>query len=218
MKLSELVFEVVKNVVYLSDDAFQYDAFIQGDFDSDPDYKNSINNVFTPLNEAIHRLSDRGKLKNKIEKIPSPNSTGLIKLPDEIRDNVKTILNIFTLKKNGYEHLEFREFGNNILLMSRVSSNEEIYIEYEEDIRNFTRSDIFHYDEVDVANDVDLKEYGISNTMCSYIIEYCQGRLQEPLAPELANMHLTRAEQYFDDLPEQNTTFNQNRIKVRQYL
>ncbi len=51
--------------------------------------------------------------------------------------------------------------------------------------------------------------------MCSYIIEYAAGRLLEPIAPELANMHITRSEQYFDDLEEQQTPFSQNKITTK---
>ena len=66
MKLSELVYECVKNVKYLDDPNFTYESFMLGDYDNDMDYSNSINNVFTPLNTAIHRLSDRRKIKNEI--------------------------------------------------------------------------------------------------------------------------------------------------------
>jgi len=78
MNLSNLVFNAVKNVKYLEDSNFSYDGFIRGEFDNDMDYANSINNVFAPLNEAIHRLSDMNKISFKVERLPSPSSNGLI--------------------------------------------------------------------------------------------------------------------------------------------
>ena len=67
MLLSQLVFQAVKNVKYIDDTDFNVDDFRIGTYiiNRDLDYINSINNVFAPLNEAIHRLSDRGKIKNK---------------------------------------------------------------------------------------------------------------------------------------------------------
>ncbi len=80
MQLSKLVYEVVKNVKYLEDTGFTYEAFVRGEYDNDLDYKNSINNAFSPINEAIHRLSDRNKIKHKIELIGKANNNGIIDL------------------------------------------------------------------------------------------------------------------------------------------
>jgi len=38
----------------------------------------------------------------------------------------------------------------------------------------------------------------------------------EPIAPELANLHLTRAEQYFNDLDTRQTSFHQKQV-TRKY-
>ena len=81
---------------------------------------------------------------------------------------------------------------------------EPLYVQYVEDIKNFKLTDIYEEN-----TDIDLSSIGITETMCDYIIEYAQGKLQETIAPELANMHITRAEQYFDDLDEQQTPFVQ---------
>ena len=215
MQLSELVYNIVKNVKYLEDNNFSYEAFVQGDFDHDMDYANSINNAFTPLNEAIHRLSDLNKIKHKIEALSKPNNSGIIDL-GPIAYDIKTIINVFTISNGDYSRVQYREFGRDKIMLLNYNPNADYYIEYMQDIKHFSRSDIYVYEvenEMLEQHDVDLAKYGITNTMCSYIIEYCQGRLLEPIAPELANMHLTRAEQYFSDLDTQQTSFFQKSVK-----
>lgn len=217
MQLSKLVYEVVKNVKYLEDTGFTYEAFVRGEYDNDLDYKNSINNAFSPINEAIHRLSDRNKIKHKIELIGKANNNGIIDLGTLTYD-INKIINVFSLLNGDYVHVEFREFGKDKLLVTSNSDN-ELYLEYIQDICHFSKDDIYFFTDnnnIIEKKDVDLKkDYGITETMCSYIIEYAAGRLLEPIAPELANMHITRSEQYFDDLEEQQTPFSQNKITTK---
>ena len=217
MQLSKLVYEVVKNVKYLEDTGFTYEAFVRGEYDNDLDYKNSINNAFSPINEAIHRLSDRNKIKHKIELIGKANNNGIIDLGTLAYD-INKIINVFSLLNGNYVHVEFREFGKDKLLVTSNSDN-ELYLEYIQDICHFSKDDIYFFTDnnnIIEKKDVDLKkDYGITETMCSYIIEYAAGRLLEPIAPELANMHITRSEQYFDDLEEQQTPFSQNKITTK---
>lgn len=217
MQLSKLVYEVVKNVKYLEDTGFTYEAFVRGEYDNDLDYKNSINNAFSPINEAIHRLSDRNKIKHKIELIGKANNNGIIDLGTLAYD-INKIINVFSLLNGDYVHVEFREFGKDKLLVTSNSDN-ELYLEYIQDICHFSKDDIYFFTDnnnIIEKKDVDLKkDFGITETMCSYIIEYAAGRLLEPIAPELANMHITRSEQYFDDLEEQQTPFSQNKITTK---
>lgn len=217
MQLSKLVYEVVKNVKYLEDTGFTYEAFVRGEYDNDLDYKNSINNAFSPINEAIHRLSDRNKIKHKIELIGKANNNGIIDLGTLAYD-INKIINVFSLLNGDYVHVEFREFGKDKLLVTSNSDN-ELYLEYIQDICHFSKDDIYFFTDnnnIIEKKDVDLKkDYGITETMCSYIIEYAVGRLLEPIAPELANMHITRSEQYFDDLEEQQTPFSQSKITTK---
>lgn len=217
MKLSNLVFNAVKNVKYLEDSNFTCEAFIHGDYDNDMDYANSINNVFAPLNEAIHRLSDMNKISFCVEALSTPDANNLIDIQAQSYD-IKKIVNVFFVENGNYQKVNHREFGRNkILLIEPPSGSRTYYMEYIQDIPNFSRNDIYYYEESDIIEqrDIDLKDYGISDTMCSYIIEYCQGKLLEPIAPELANLHLTRAEQYFNDLDTRQTSFHQKEIKKK---
>ena len=92
------------------------------------------------------------------------------------------------------------------------SSSSVYYMEYMQDIKHFTRDDFFKKEIADneyEERDIDLKEYGITDTMCSYIIEFVQGHLLENIDSSLANMHRAYAEQCFDDLETQQTSFSQ---------
>ena len=204
MLLSEMAFEIVKSVSFSDDLGFNIDSFRSGEYLTDPEYINAINNVFTPLNMAIHRLSDRRKLQTKIEPLilegNIANFEGL---------KVKSIVSIFYLKNNDYEKVEYRNFGKNKVLITRVQ-NYPIYIEYYEDIKNFNSNDI-RYDEFEVK-DIDLNDYGINETMSSYIIEYAKGKLLEIIDPGLANWHLADAEQYMQDLEDQKSIFSQKKV------
>ena len=208
MKKSELTYEVVKNVVYYEDAGFTYQAFLDKDFDNDQDYANQINNAMAPINEAIHRLSDRNKILLPIVAIGIPTNN-LVNI-EAISRKIKTIKAVFYMTSAGYELVGYNEFNKGFLFVERVL-NAPLFIQFVEDIEPFKKEDIYNEDK-----DTDLKNLGITDTMCSYIIEYAQGKLLEPIAPELANMHVTRAEQYFDDLDDQSLVFTQ-RVITRKF-
>ncbi len=208
MKISEITYQVVKNVKYLEDIGFTYEAFVAKEFDGDQDYTMSINNAMAPINEAIHRLSDRNKIAFRIASIGTPtNSLVDISL---FSKRVKKIKSVFYMADNGYEAVGFREYNKDFIFIERVL-RKPLFVQYVEDIPPFKLSDIYESD-----LDIDLSTIGITETMCDYIVEYAQGKLQEPIAPELANMHITRAEQYFDDLDEQQVVFSQ-RVVTRKF-
>lgn len=218
MKLSELVYEVVKNVKYIDDPSFDYESFVLDEFNADQDYANSINNAFTPINEAIHRLSDRNKIA--FATLCLGKCGGVVNYL--IQDHpVKKVKGVFFIENNNYKTVGYREMGKGKILITDPIQR-EYWLQYVEDIKNFKRSD-YKYNQNDFGviekdHDEDLSEYGINETMCSYIIEYAQGKLQEPIAPELANMHLTRAEQYFEDLDEQQTAFTHQAVRNKYHI
>lgn len=200
MKISEITYQVVKNVKYLEDIGFTYEAFVNKEYDNDQDYTQSIVNAMAPINEAIHRLSDRNKIAFKVVSVGVPTNS-LVDITQVSR--VKKIKSMFYMEKSDYETVGFRECGKGYVFIERVFKK-PLFMQFVEDIPPFKMSDIY-----EEYKDIDLSIIGINETMCDYIIEYAQGKLQEPIAPELANMHITRAEQYFDDLDEQQTVFSQ---------
>lgn len=209
MKLSELTYQVVKNVIYLEDAGFTYEAFINGDYNDDQDYANFINNAMVPINEAIHRLSDRNKIAFKIVSLGTPKEN-LLDI-SRLNTQIKKIKSIFYMDRNRFIRVGFREFATGFIFIETVLPY-PLYIQFIEDIRHMSIGTGERYDE---SKDIDLYNVGISETMCDYIIEYAQGKLLEPIAPDLANMHINRAEQYFEDLEEQQTYFTQNVVEKR---
>lgn len=215
MNLSKLVFLAVKNVIYLDDEGFTYDSFLAGEYDNNIDYARSINNVFTPLNKAIHRLSDRHKIKHKVVPIGMTNNVGMLDIT-AYKNDVKKVVNVFTLSSSGtYYRANFREYGRDKIAVINFSKNTTYYMEYIQDIKYFEKDDFYVRqvtEEETISQDIDLKDYGITDTMCSYIIEFVQGHLLEPINPEEANMHRIYAEQCFDDLDNQQTSFSQTSV------
>lgn len=219
MKLSELAFDCVKAVKYLDDPAFNYRDFVLGTFDSDPDYSNAINNVFGPINEAINRLIDRNKVQDRVEPLPNGDVHGIVSL-DPLHYPVRSITSVFSIENGGIRKAPYRECGvGKIALLSPRWSSLGLLIEYKEDIQRFSRADFRYVEDPDdatswhIAIDVDLRSKGITDAMCSYISEYAKGCLLEQIAPELANLHITRAEQYFSDLEDGQIPFEQTSVR-----
>lgn len=204
MKLSEITYQVVKNAKYLEDPGFTYEAFIEKEYDDDQDYALSINNAMATINEAIHRLSDRNKIAFRVASLGTPDSN-IVDI-SALSNSIKKIKSMFYMEGGDYETVGFREYGVGFVFIERLRKK-PLYIQYVQDIKAFRMSDIY-----DSEKDIELANVGINDTMCDYIVEYAQGKLQETIAPEIANMHITRAEQYFDDLEEQQTAFSQKVI------
>lgn len=287
MLLSKLVYLCIKNVVYLNDASFNYKDFVNGEFDNDIDYSMSINNVFSPLNEAISRLSDLNRIPFIIEKVITIEKVTYLKRKyfrpnigvskvyqpigtenvdvsfNEVKDTlyINGVLNSeypvivlyddgvisnfttdkFTVSKTEEKEIDLNQFStivkevigvaqnnkslifkqkyiDSIAILSPIISSEPIYVEYKEDIKTFNRDDICPIEEDEVDNNIDLRErYGISESACSFIMEYVQGKLLEPMAPELSNLHITRAENYFSNLQPAKSFTSQN-VTYKKYV
>ncbi len=214
MKLSKLVFLCVKNVIYLNDTNFDYDAFLAQNFDNDPDYDTNINNVFSPLNEAIARLSDLERIPYKVVEVKCDYMTKEINLNNI--DGNQTSINVKELNAVGQmiggkpRFLRSKHVGNKVLILDYIDIRYPIYLEYKEEIPYFSRDDIPAKDPLTgvatvdsngfLTPDFDLKDFNINDSMCNYLIEYVQGKLEEQIEPSLANMHVTRAETYFSNM------------------
>lgn len=214
MKLSELVYLVVQKTKMLDDRNFTYEAFVNGDFNNDADYSQTIVNAMTPINQTIARLNILNKIQprfEKIEKLEVINNNVSIK-KENISQPIAIIKNIVFMLDNGeYKRLNYRDTTDRIFLVGVPQSIifKELYIEYYVDFKPFTLNDILP------DNDVDLKELGISNTAAAAIIERAYSELLEQISPELANLHRTVAENEINDLPESTTSFNQQTLHAK---
>ena len=222
MLLSKLVFLCVKNVIYLDDDSFNYDGFLQEDFDSDIDYATNINNVFSPLNEAISRLNDLERIPYQIREvhIAADRTIDLSVCKRTVGNHevgVKRVVGVAQINSNGtYKKLAHTSFGKDkIRVISPYSPTSAIFVEYKENIPVFDRTDLVSVQPDEEDENIDLfNEFGIDEGMAQFIIEYVQGKLLEPIAPELANMHITRAEAYFANIGAVQPSFPQQRVET----
>lgn len=183
MLLSKLVYETVKNVVYYDDSSFTYEEFKNGTFDKNPDYVNFINNVLTPLNEAIARLNDLERIQYKILDLNVSNKT--VTIPEDCKE----VIGVGIIGRTGVRTLHWRPLGVDKLFVDTVA--EKVSVEYKQDIcfTGYLNED-----------DVNLRIYGITDQMAQYIIEYVEGKLSEPISADIANMHIIRSENYFSGL------------------
>lgn len=227
MYLSKLVFQSIKNVFYLDEDGFNYRGFLRGSFDDDPDYDTHINNVFAPLNEAISRLSDLERIPYIVEEVnvDANNTIDLTTIEERLENprKIKEVIAVGQFINGRPEKLAFKFNNQKVYIGEPIVFGKPVYLEYKEDIPFFEREDIpskdpltddVYEESAEEYKDVDMKkQYGISDSMCNYIIEYVQGKLQEPDAPDLANMHITRAEAYFNNIKPVSQTFVQHVVR-----
>ena len=121
MYLSQLVYECIKYGVYQDDTKFTYQAFVDGEYNDVVDFKNQINNVWFPLNEAIHRLSVKDKIPNRVVLLNVEDNIG--KLEGELI-NIRNIRNVFQVNSDGYKKVGHRRVGNMIILYNFDSGKE----------------------------------------------------------------------------------------------
>lgn len=217
MNLSKLVYLCIKNAIYYDDTSFSFENFKKGAFNGNPDYANNINNVYLPLNEAIARLSDLERIPYKVFKVESITD-GIVSLSSiEQKNNVKIkeVINVATLPDcNKIEH---RNLGGDKLILSGNYDPNKVYVEIKEDMPHFDSSNYYYKkDSNDLVDeyDVNMRDYNINDGMCNYIMEYVMGRLTEQINAEISNMHITRAEQYFNNIRPNNSNFTQKIIKT----
>ncbi len=218
MKLSELVYQCVKNVVYFDDASFTYEQFLQGKHDGNPDYATNIRNVFNPINEAIMRLGDLEKIPYCIDEVVAVDGAFS---KSSLQRNCRFIYGVATMKNGVAVPLNFRIIGDRVHV-DNVNYG-ALLVEYKEDIPYFDENSYKYeyivnslggYDLV-TSRDISLSEHNITNAMCSAIIEYVKGSLGEQVAPELANMHITRAEQYFANIDTAHSQLRQQFVQSK---
>lgn len=220
MKLSKLVYLCVKNVILFDDAPFDYESFIQGKFNGDPDYATSINNVYTSINQAISRLSDLERIPYRVNEIQLNDYAFSISAFENLhKHNIKEIVAIAYIDSNkSILPLNFREVGDKVIVDCGIS-NIKVHVEYKEDIF-FNEGDFDYKYTVDelgeatllTSKDIELREYGIKDETCNAIVEYVKGALSEPVETALSNMHTTRAEQYFMNINPVRSAFAQTSV------
>ena len=217
MNLSKLVFLCVKNAIYYDDASFSFDNFKRGLQDGNPDYATNINNVYLPLNEAIARLSDLERIPYKVLEVNNiiDGVINLANIEEENNLKIKEVINVAILPR--YVKIDHKNLGaNKILLNCKISTPRDLVIEVKEDIPYFDSSYYFYKkndEDTLEEHDTDLRNYNINNSMCNYIMEYVMGKLTEQINPEIATMHITRAEAYFNNIRPNHSNLTQRVVE-----
>ncbi len=210
MKLANLAYEVVRDAIKI-DGGINFDVFIRGDYDSDRDYSSQISFAFNYINLAFSRLLTSKKTLLKLTDAVSDDN-GYIDFDDgEITAIVSEISPL-------YEKVAFHNYQNGVAIEKKYVGK-TVFIEYRAYIPHFDIESIRHqtldddneetYEEVEI----DLKDYGITDEMCSYVKEYAIGGLTEYLSPELSQRHIQMAESYFSALKTRYTEYPQRKIE-----
>lgn len=216
MRLSKLAFECVKNTINLpTNKNLNYISFIRGEYDNIRDYTLQIGGVFTALNLAIARLVTNNKIAFLTDKIIIEPR----RLYQIIKFEKGQILNVVFLKNDGYDRIEFRNINATEYMVSAAINKEtEAIVEYRPNLPFFTLEDIQTTSDTELnENDVELIDFGVTDLMCNYLIEFVKGQLLETMDANLASLHISRAEQYFAQMPTYSTSFYQQKIRNKNY-
>jgi len=200
MTLERLIFLCVKNTIYQDESSFTFNSFQTGEWDGHTDYSLFVNNAFMPINEAIARLSDLNKIPYKLD-VAKVDSNGIVDLTKNGSNEVISVKEVKNIATQNYKVVNSMPFGIGKQRIINYNDNTSYYIEYKEDIPY-----------LDNTNDtttkaVDLKQYGITDSMCNYIMEYTMAKLYEQIDVSVSNMHITRAEQYFHNIKDVTSAF-----------
>lgn len=212
MLFSRLVYECVKDSINSPEHSLSYTDFIKsvakGDYIG-KQWAMQSTGVFRAINLAMARLMTYEKI---------PFSTDEVTFVDgECDFNEGKVVNVFVETDKGYIPLRFTNKNRNSKIKVFGYSG-EAYIEYRKDIPHFTTEIFQDVREEDVGitlnKDIDLKsEYGVTDQMCEFIMEFVKAQLLETFAPELGNNHATKAEQYFDSLEVYSTAHYQDSVQ-----
>lgn len=210
MKISRLLFECVKDSINIPNTNFNEYSFLNGDFNNSKDYVNQISGALSAINLALSRLQDSNKIPYST-KVVNPTAK-VINFEDG------DIINIVQVYSDTYKRIPFRTMtnGKDYMLLCNDLPN-SLLIEYRATIPHFTEEHIMGITIDEESNTVidknlDLRYYGVSDIMCDYVKEFVKGQLNEFIAPDLANLHNNRAEQYFQNLKSYTTSFTQTNV------
>lgn len=133
MKLSELVYEIVRDSISLPNNNFGYASFVNGDYSDKKDYRLQIAQVFNALNLGLSRLYSYDKIPYFIEETQYNNE------PIIFEKSKGEIKNVVRLSSNKFEKIRFKilNVANSQKIILLGCNNSKIYIEYKKLIPQF---------------------------------------------------------------------------------
>lgn len=200
MLLTRLVFECVKDSINSPEHSLSYTDFMksmtQGDYIG-KQWSMQATGVMRAINLAMARLMTYEKIPFSTEEVEFQGG--------ECAFSKGKVVNVFVDGVSNYVPLRFTNRDRNTKIKVFGFEGKAV-VEYRKDIPHLTTESL--------AEDFDLKEeYGITDQMCEFIMEFVKAQLVENFSPELANNHATKAEQYFDSLEVYSTAHYQFEIE-----
>lgn len=212
MKLGSLIYEVVRDAIEFPS-GFNKIGFIRGDYDNDRDFSSQISFAFNYVNLAFTRLSTEGKTL-LMTTLKTSDASGYVGVTEG------EVISVVQGSLRRYNRVHFRSFENGIAVEPDYVGK-ELIVEYRPFIPRFDinsiRKEIIDEDKR-VTNEeveIELKDYGVTDDMCSYVKEYAKGGLMEYLSPDLSSKHMQMAESYFRSLKTRYTDFPQMEVEDR---
>ncbi len=212
MRLSELVFECVKDSITLPNPSISCTQLINDMVEASPigkDWELQASGVFSALNLGLSRLRDENKIPYSIKEVELEDGVGNLSDGD--------IVNVVRFLSDGsYESLRFNTLGlgGDFRIVTPFSETiKKVTVEYKKTLPHLSTYSLVEIKEGEEDANIDLKgEYGITNNMCDYLKEFVKGQLMEYVSSELANLHNNRAEQYFNAIRNASSSLSQSNI------
>ena len=212
MRLSELVFECVKDSITLPNPSISCTQLINDMVEASPigkDWELQASGVFSALNLGLSRLRDENKIPYSIKEVELKDGTGNLSDGD--------IINVVRFLSDGsYESLRFNTLGlgGDFRIVTPFNEKiEKVTVEYKKTLPHLSTYILVEIKDGEDDANIDLKGgYGITDNMCDYLKEFVKGQLMEYVSPELANMHNNRAEQYFNAISNASSSLSQSNI------
>lgn len=195
MKVIDLVYQVVKST-YLLDYEISKEDFKNGNYYSNSDLAVASFNIYNVLNDAISLAYTLDKVA-PVRKNMQKNITNIYQVDDEMED----ILSVYQYreKANG-AYLGFQTFEH-----SMGEENGTIIVH--DIVPSTFRSLVFQYikrlpllDET--YNDIELEEYGITNTIALNCAKYAIATLKQNYDENIAHLGKNEALSFINALPE----------------
>lgn len=202
MLLTDLIYQTIKGCVWLKREISKEKIF-DNTYQGDIDLGSFVNNVYVALNDSF----TLGYSLNKVSPIL------LTKVfAEELTLNEEDIVLVFNIFfKNNNEHIEF-SFKNGYLKLLNKSNlsnkGKEIVIEGVKRLPYLTSSS------VSLDNDIELKDYGISDNLALILSDYARAILYRDIDPNVSYKREQMAISKINALKDYGETFLETQRNV----
>lgn len=139
MKLTKLLYQVVKTATDLGDDSFTYLSLITGEAMKNPDYSSSIDKALLNINAFIQRLVALDKLPCQIKDLDvSENNVYDLSKTDPKPRKIVNVFQFTDIEESEWCNFEFRNLGGNkYKVIGYPNNSKKINFQYRVVVPNF---------------------------------------------------------------------------------